>query len=399
MDVEGEEGLHGEPEAAWLFSDRMLAVDHEEGKLWLLALYDASQAEEKQQTASLTGIDAAREWMRATSHTLSSLSTSPPPPLSPTEVQDLQWQWRWGKAEYVDRIRRCRAEIVEGESYELCLTNQLYTRADIDPLTFHRHLRRLNPAPHAAFLSFPPSSLPPATPHSSTPPPRLSIVCSSPERFLSLSPSHVAECRPIKGTVGRSPDLLLDGRLRASLASSPKQFAENLMIVDLIRADLSKVCGGGGVEVVQLMGVETYATVHTMVTTVRGEVRGGGCGSEGGGVGVVRGIFPAGSMTGAPKVRSVERLRGMEVGVRGVYSGAVGWMAVRGVGGACGGLDLNVVIRTGVMREGVGLSIGVGGAVVYGSEEEEEWDEVVLKAKALMQAARLAVNRSKSGGG
>ena len=116
-------------------------------------------------------------------------------------------------------------------------------------------------------------------------------------------------------------------------------------------------------------------------------------------MGVVRGIFPAGSMTGAPKVRSVERLRGMEVGVRGVYSGAVGWMAVRGVGGACGGLDLNVVIRTGVMREGVGLSIGVGGAVVYGSEEEEEWDEVVLKAKALMQAARLAVNRSKSGGG
>ena len=400
VEMEGEQGLHGEPEAAWVFADRMLAVDHEEGKLWLLALYDASEAEEKQQQPCLTGIDAAREWIRTTTQTLFPLSGSPPPPLPPTAAQDVQWRWRWDKPSYVERIRQCLAQIGDGDSYELCLTNQLYTRQDIDPLDFHRHLRRINPAPHAAFLSFPSPTLPPhPQPHATSPhlpPPRLSIVSSSPERFLSLSPSLIAECRPIKGTVPRSPHPATDAALLSSLTSSPKQFAENLMIVDLIRADLARVCGGGGVTVERLMGVESYATVHTMVTTVRGEVKGGesgggGVGVGGMGLGVVKGMFPAGSMTGAPKVRSVERLRGMEVGVRGVYSGVLGWMGVGGVGDACGGLDLSVVIRTAVVREGVGMSVGVGGAIVYGSDEDEEWDEVLLKAKALMQAARFAV--------
>ena len=381
--------MHGESDAVWVWADRLVAFDHHKQRAWALAMYEVRDDEQTDQrvehnaehkegrvfeekTNAATqcergGQEDAQHWLDGVRSRVLNTDPSSLPLPSSAAAGELQWQWRWSRDEYCDLIRRCHGEIVNGESYELCLTNQLYTHDRIDPLLYYRHLRRLNPAPHAAFFSFPASVF--STSASASP---VSLVCSSPERFLSISPDGLCECRPIKGThpLSSSPE---------SLQSSLKDFAENLMIVDLIRSDLARVAPQRPVLTTQLMAVETYATLHTMVTTVQARLDEG----EGRELRVLGSVFPPGSMTGAPKVRSCRILGGLERGRRGVYSGCIGWV------GAGGGLDVNVVIRTAVVSER-GVSIGVGGAIVHGSVEEEEWAEIELKARALREAAKHA---------
>ena len=383
--------MHGESDAAWVWADRMVAFDHREQRVWALAMYELhdnddddsdKHSEQKQRERSSEEKDAqhpiggkqdAQGWLDSVhSRLLQPTVPAVSLPSSASAAGDVEWKWRWSKDEYVDLIRQCKREIANGESYELCLTNQLYTHDRIDPLIYYRHLRHINPAPHAAFLAFPPATTSAAAAAAGP----IAIICSSPERFLSITAAGLCECRPIKGThpLSSSPD---------ELQSSIKDFAENLMIVDLIRADLARVAPTSPVLTPALMAVETYATLHTLVTTVQAQLAddsGGGGGRE---LGVLASVFPPGSMTGAPKVRSCRILSGLEVGRRGVYSGCVGWL---GVGG---GLDTNVVIRTAVVSER-GASIGVGGAIVNGSVAEEEWEELELKARALKQAAKHA---------
>ena len=275
---------------------------------------------------------------------------------------------RHDKAAYLDRIAACIEQIYEGESYEICLTNTITARADIDPRETYSWLRRISPVPYGALLEFADD---------------VSILCVSPERFLSVGRDGVVESKPIKGTRPRGASPAEDEALRRDLAGHEKDRAENLMIVDLIRNDLNTVCEIGSVHVPKLFDVETYAPVHQLVSTVRGTLR-----PEVSAVGCVRATFPGGSMTGAPKIRTMQIIDRLEAGPRGFYSGALGWF------GLSGAADLNIVIRTLTAADGQ-VSFGVGGAIVALSDAEDEYEETVVKSRAMVTAT-LAAQRDST---
>jgi para-aminobenzoate synthetase len=271
-----------------------------------------------------------------------------------------------GREQYLADILRCQAALAAGESYEVCLTDQISTAASPDPFALYRTLRRGNPAPFAAYLKLG----------------ELAVLSSSPERFLGIDRDRRVQARPIKGTAPRSADPGEDAALRAELTGDEKTFAEHLMIVDLLRNDLGRVCALDSVRVPELMVVESYPTVHQLISTVTGLLE-----PERTPVDCVRACFPGGSMTGAPKLRTMSIIDDIERVARGVYSGALGYV------GLDGSVDLSIVIRTIVMRPGA-TTIGAGGAIVMQSDPEREFDELLLKARAPMAAiARAATGR------
>ncbi|MEV5100600.1 aminodeoxychorismate synthase component I [Streptomyces massasporeus] len=340
------------PDAAWLFADRVIAVDHEEGFTYAVCL-----AEDTPQAAQ-----EAADWLEAALADLSCVATEqhtpvpgPPAPADPGAAEP--WLVR-DRATYLADIEACRRALRSGTSYEVCLTNAARLPAPPDALEFYRTLRRDNPAPYAAFLRFG----------------ELEVAGSSPERFLRIGRDGTAEARPIKGTAPRGEGPEEDARLRDALASDAKTRAENLMIVDLLRNDLGQVCRTGTVRVSRLMATETYATVHQLVSTVEGRLRPGTDAVD-----CVRACFPGGSMTGAPKLRTLEIIDSLETEARGVYSGALGYF------GCGGGADLSIVIRTAVFADGV-MHLGAGGAIVLDSDPDAEYDEMLLKTAAPMRA-------------
>jgi para-aminobenzoate synthetase len=341
------------PDSRFLFVDRFLAFDHHERCLYLVFAGTTSDSAE------------AAAWLDDTERRLTSgiPQSKPPASFEAPAVFHLEQE----KDDYLASIAVCLDRIRDGESYEICLTNRLTAQTRVDPLEYYRVLRRLNPAPYAAFLRFP----------------ELSIACSSPERFLKVDRARNVESRPIKGTARRGVSEQEDAQLREMLRTGLKTRAENLMIVDLLRNDLGRVCELGSVEVPQMMQVETYANVHQLVSTVRGRLRGDVTVID-----CIRSAFPGGSMTGAPKIRTMEILDQLEHSARGVYSGTIGFLALNGTA------DLNIVIRTAVFAEEQ-VSIGVGGAIVALSDPEAEFEEAVLKGQKLIDA----LNGSPAGSG
>jgi len=349
----GGEAAHRSPhpDAAFVVADRMLAFDHETGHTYVLCL------------ASVDGDPAADIWMGAT---VARLVAEPGigRDIDPTTVGTKSraaaggLRLARGRGRYGAEIGACQQALREGESYELCLTNAVEAEVDADPLELYRRLRRANPAPFGAYLRFG----------------DLAVLSSSPERFLAVDRAGGVEAKPIKGTSRRAADPAEDARLAARLAADEKNRAENLMIADLLRNDLGAVCEVGSVEVPSLMAVESFETVHQLVTTVRGRLRPGLGAAD-----AVAACFPPGSMTGAPKRRTMEILDRLEGGPRGPYSGAIGYF---GLGGGC---DLSVAIRTIVLAAGR-ARVGAGGAIVLQSEPEAEYREMLLKATAPLRA-------------
>lgn len=269
----------------------------------------------------------------------------------------VEFTMRHSREAYIDRIKACWDEIIAGESYELCLTNTISTVAEFDAWEFYKLLRQRNPSIYGGFVKIGGTE----------------VASSSPERFLRLDHDSRMESKPIKGTAPRGDDAASDRALKQDLQRSEKERAENIMIVDLVRHDFSSVAVPGSIEVPKLCDIESHPAVHQMVSTVQARLRPDLSSIDG-----LRSSFPGGSMTGAPKIRSVQILDQLEEGPRGVYSGALGWI------GYDGQLDLSIVIRTLVKHAGVS-SIGCGGAITYLSNPQAELDEIMTKSRALMR--------------
>ena len=271
-----------------------------------------------------------------------------------------------GSSEYLDLVRRAKNHIAAGDVYQLCLTNRLVFDTTDDPLAVFLRLRQSSPAPYAAYLKIAGTTL----------------VCSSPEQFLGLSTDGTLTTKPIKGTRPRSADPSIDAATAQELQGNLKERAENLMIVDLMRNDLARVSEPSTVAVSKLFEVESYATVHQLVSTVTSKIRTDVTLAD-----LIRATFPGGSMTGAPKYRACQIINDLEGVERGVYSGAVGWIGTRG--GLLQALDLGMVIRSLVFEAGT-VSIGVGGGITIDSEPEAELAETELKAQALLRVIGAA---------
>ena len=332
------------PDAALLFVDRLIAFDH------------------SARTVDVVALDApgSRAWVRTTASRLSTApgaaaayeAAHPIPPAPAT--------WRHDAPAYLALIAACQDAIRAGDAYQLCLTNRVRGRTDADPLAVDLRLRRASPAPYAGFLRIGGDVL----------------VSSSPEEFLRVDGRRV-RTRPIKGTRPRGATVAADVELRAELEASEKERAENVMIVDLMRNDLGRVCVTGSVEVSHLLAVESYAQVHQLVSTAEGTLRPGL-----GAVDAMAACFPAGSMTGAPKLSAIRILNRLEVAPRGAFAGCFGYLGVDG------SADLAMVIRSIHFSNGV-ATIGAGGGITALSVPEEELEEVRVKAAAVLAAAGI----------
>ncbi|GAB3988194.1 hypothetical protein GCM10029978_109940 [Actinoallomurus acanthiterrae] len=399
------------PDAALLFADRAVVIDHQEDSCFLLCLgeggddpraaawLDATEARVRRLLAggvrrpsAADGVPPASDRVAPTPDHVSLAADGVPPAsdrVSPvadlvppaadrdSSVADrlpsasdrarpapaVPYVLRHGEEAYLKRIAECHQEIRDGESYEICLTNMAVTRAAVDPLRTYGFLRRISPVPYGALLDFP----------------GVAVLSASPERFLTVGADRVVESKPIKGTRPRGATPEEDAALRRELRDSAKDRAENLMIVDLVRNDLGTVCEVGSVHVPHLFAVESYAPVHHLVSTVRGTLRPGVSAVD-----CVRAAFPGGSMTGAPKLRTMEIIDRLEEGPRGVYSGVLGWFSLNGAA------DLGMVIRTIVITpEAVGF--GAGGAIVAASDPAAEFEETLVKSRAMAAALGLSI--------
>ena len=270
--------------------------------------------------------------------------------------------WRDTPAEYAEHIEKCTTRISDGDAYQLCLTTSVSVPGTIDTIATYLRLRRAAPTRYGGMIRNG----------------GVTLLSASPESFLAVS-DGMASTQPIKGTRRRSADPVEDDRLKRELLESDKERAENLMIVDLCRNDLSTVCEVGTVNVPALHVVETYSTVHQLVSTVTGKIAPGLTSGD-----VARALFPAGSMTGAPKHAAVDILSALETGERGIYSGVFGFSGSRG-------MSLAMTIRT-IVVDGEGATIGVGGGITSGSTAGDEIREVGVKAAALLSVLSASPN-------
>ncbi len=345
------------PECYFGFYDVVLAFDNLQGKAYVISTGFPELIESKR-------LAKAQERLNELKAALAGASSSGIEPAltfpSTTAKKQVSLKGGFTRQEYIDAVEKCRQYIIAGDIFEVNLSQRFEAELAISPYELYMQLRRINPAPFACYLGFD----------------EVTVVGSSPERFLRLQGDEV-ETRPIKGTRPRGKTPEEDDARAKELLTSPKDRAENIMIVDLERNDLGRVCRYGTVKVTELAALEVFPTVFHLTSTVEGKLREGkNC------IDLLKATFPGGSITGAPKVRAMEIIDELEPTRRSVYTGSIGYLSFNG------DIDLNIAIRTFLVKGGKAY-FQVGGAVVYDSNPEAEYQETLDKARALIDALNV----------
>lgn len=354
------------PESYLAFYDTIVAFDHLEGKAYLVATGFPEIEEGQRLRRARMRLEEMKDWLYTAS---SSQEASLPrrKRLGEGEFQpaqenkEIMLKSNFTPEEYMKAVNRVREYIAAGDVFQVNLSQRFEADLKIPPYELYKRLRTVNPAPFASYLNFP----------------GVAIVSASPERFLKVQ-SDLVETRPIKGTRPRGRDSVEDERLAHELIHSTKDHAENVMIVDLERNDLGRVCHYGTVKVTELAILETFPTVFHLTSTVMGRLRRGKSNID-----LLKATFPGGSITGAPKVRAMEIIDELEPTKRSVYTGSIGYLSFNE------DMDINIVIRTFLIKEGKAY-FQVGGGIIYDSDPEAEYMETLDKARALILALQLA---------
>ncbi len=273
------------------------------------------------------------------------------------KINSSKVQYNFTKNDYLDTIEKIINYIVNGDVYILNLTQQIKVNSNLDPFEMFSKLRKINPSPYGSYMNFD----------------KFKVISSSPERFIKIK-NDLIETSPIKGTRKRGATVSSDLILKNELINSEKDKSELLMIVDLERNDLNKICIPGSVNVSELFTIKEYSTVFHLVSTIKGILNKDMNFSE-----IIKAIFPGGSITGAPKIRAMEIIDELENSNRGIYTGSIGYISFDK------SYDLNIAIRTAVFKDDF-YSIGVGGGITYESQPSFEYEETLQKAKALLEA-------------
>jgi len=336
------------PDMAFGFYDVIIAFDLLEEKAWIFSNGFPELRAEKRHQRALVRTTHVQEILKK-------------PYVAPTPPSHrLTWRPDISEQRYKARVQEAVAHIFGGTFSQCNYTGRWTTEPpySFDPIGLYEKLRTENPAPFAGYFELNGQA----------------IISASPERFLQCRYGAV-ETRPIKGTTKRSTDHEQDRALANALKQSEKDRAENVMIVDLMRNDLSKVCEDRSVDVPQLCQLETFATLHHLVSSVKGKLRRGKTLID-----LIKATFPGGSITGTPKVKAMELIQQLEAFNRGPFYGNLGFIGFDGT------MDLNILIRTFAYKANH-LSLQVGGGIVADSDPQKEYEEMLLKAEALFQAA------------
>jgi len=366
------------PESYFAFYDTIVAFDHLEGKAYLVATGFPEMEEGQRLRRARMRLEEIKDWL-CSRHSVVAVSQCPEQsegeakqsrdtncfvataPRDDTQNKEIMLKSNFTPEEYMKAVNRVREYIAAGDVFQVNLSQRFEADLKISPFKLYKRLRAVNPAPFASYLNFPGAA----------------IVSASPERFLKVK-GDLVETRPIKGTRPRGKDSAEDERLAYELVHSAKDRAENVMIVDLERNDLGRVCRYGTVKVTELAILETFPTVFHLTSTVIGRLRRGKSNID-----LLKATFPGGSITGAPKVRAMEIIDEIEPTKRSVYTGSIGYLSFNG------DVDINIVIRTFLIRQGRAY-FQVGGGIIYDSDPEAEYVETLDKAKALIRALQLA---------
>ena len=348
----------GIPDLVFGLYDWTLAWDHLEGRAWLIStgIPERGEARRHRADARMQQVLERLQSLGAGEGIMPAPDASTALPAAAPRPRSAELSSSLSHAEYLAVVRRVREYILAGDVYQANITQRFRMPIDEEPVTLYGRLRAQNPAPFSAFLEFG----------------ELSIASVSPERFLRLTSEGHVEARPIKGTRPRGSTADDDDELARELLHSEKDRAEHVMIVDLMRNDLSRVCRTGSVRVPELFALEKYATVHHLVSTVTGELR-PGCDA----IDLLRATFPGGSITGAPKIRAMEIIAELEPVRRDVYCGTIAYL------GCSGAMDASIVIRTALIKDGEAYC-SAGGGIVADSEPEAEYVESWNKARGLL---------------
>ncbi len=342
------------PECRFGFYDVIITIDNLTGKTYIVSTGFPEQDESLRMKRAMERLHEIKTILDQPAGSAPASST--PPTGTKKLVSNFSHEG------YLKAVERARQYIIDGDIFEVNLSQRFETETDLPPWELYLKLRAINPAPFAAYLDFN----------------DLVIVSASPERFIRSRNDYV-ETRPIKGTIRRGATPEEDKANAAKLLASAKDHAENMMIVDLERNDLGRVCRFGSVKVTELAILETFPTVFHLTSTVVGQLKEGNGRLE-----LLKATLPGGSITGAPKIRSMEIIDELEPTCRSIYTGNIGYLGFNGT------MDLSIVIRTFLLK-GNRAYFQAGGAVVYDSDPESEYQETIDKVRALMDALNLTI--------